>query len=229
MQASFFQQVADSLSVERLDAYATDKPGHCITLARYLWNMALCESLYSPLQLCEVALRNAVHRRLTAIINREDWYDARSFTLTDWAADEVDKAKAKICKAKHPVTPGRVVAELHFGFWTSLFEDHYERNTPFLPRGIKAVFPRLPKEQHNRKQQKAMLEKIRTLRNRVFHHERISHWKDLEDQHADILRVIGWISPELQEMAQALDRFSEIRQQGLDPWIVKIRHHWPEA
>jgi len=229
MQASFFKQVADSLSVERLDAYASDKPGPCITLARYLWNVALCESLYSPLQLCEVALRNAVHRRLTAIMSREDWYDARSFTLTDWAACEVGNAKEKIRKARHTVTPGRVVAELHFGFWTSLFEDHYERNTPFLPRGIKAVFPWLPKEQHNRKQQKRTLEEIRTLRNRVFHHERIAHWRDLETRHADILSVIGWISPELQEMAVALDRFSEIRKQGLDPWIAKIRHHWPQA
>ena len=228
MQTSFFQQIASSLSVERLDSYATDHPGPCITLARYLWNMALCESLYSPLQLCEVALRNAVHRHLTAIFNRKDWYDAPGFIMTQWAQGEVVKAKDKIQKARHTVTPGRVVAELQFGFWTSLFEDHYERNTPFLPGGIKAVFPRLPKKEHNRKHQKRTLEDIRALRNRVFHHERIAHWKDLETRHADILRVIGWISPELAEMAQALDRFSEIREQGLDPWIAKIRHHWPQ-
>ena len=36
----------------------------CATLARYLLNMALCESLYSPLQLCEIALRNAMNEEL---------------------------------------------------------------------------------------------------------------------------------------------------------------------
>jgi hypothetical protein len=63
MQDDFFEHLASSLSVERLSSYrARDGADECTTLARYLWNLAVCESLYSPIQLCEVSLRNTLHR-----------------------------------------------------------------------------------------------------------------------------------------------------------------------
>ena len=228
MQEEFFKSIKIALSTERLDAYGADQPEPSVVLARYLWNMALCESLYSPLQLCEIALRNSIHRQLSGLFGREDWFDDARFTLTPFAANAVQKAKDKIMTARKPLTSGRVISELQFGFWTSLFEYHYERDTSFLPGAIKGVFPRLPKSLHHRRDRKSDLEQIRALRNRVFHHERIIHWKDLDEQHAAILRVIGWISPELHEMAGVMDRFTAIRQQGLEPWIEKIRHHWPQ-
>ena len=42
--------------------------------------------------------------------------------------------------------------------------------------------------------------------------------------------LIGYLeaSPELQQMALALDRFTPLRQEGLAPWLDKIRHHWPK-
>lgn len=226
VQAAFFERVAHTLSVERLESYGADAASPTVTLARYLLNLALCEALYSPLQLCEVALRNSLHRHLTARLAREDWYDAAGFSLTEWGQMEVAKAKGKIAAAHRPVTAGRVVAELQFGFWTSLFEAHYEQRSGFLPVGIRYVFPRLPKSQHNRKDLKRTLEEIRLLRNRVFHHERIVHWTDLDGRHRSILDVIGWVSPELFDMAVALDRFSGIRRDGLEPWVDKIRRHW---
>lgn len=227
VQAAFFQRVAGALSIERLESYGADGAGPTVALARYLLNLALCESLYSPLQLCEVALRNALHRHLSVRMARPDWYDAAGFPLTDWGRLEVDKAKDKILSAGHDVTPGRVVAELQFGFWTSLFEAHYEGRAGFLPSGIRFLFPKMTKSLHSRKGLKRTLEDIRLLRNRVFHHERIVHWTDLENRHRSILDVIGWISPELLDMATALDRFGAIRRQGLPPWIEKIQTHWP--
>lgn len=231
MQRSFYQQIETRFSTERLAAYAMPAagapPDPAVTLARYLLNMALCESLYSPLQLCEIALRNAIHQQLTRLMGRDDWFADPQFQLTLWAEEEVRKAKVKITKTRKPVTAGRVVAELQFGFWTSLFEAHYEQRTPFLPAGLKGVFPHLPKSLHHRKDRKHDLETIRTLRNRVFHHERIIHWKDLDAQHNLILQVIAWISPELRQMADALDRFHALRAGGLTPWLEKIALHWP--
>jgi hypothetical protein len=233
MNGTFYSKIQTGLSSERLEAYAVrtadsaDDP--TATLARYLLNMALCESLYSPLQLCEIALRNAIHHHLCSLMSREDWFDHSGFLLTPWAATEIAKAKTQTTKSKKSVTPGRVVAELNFGFWTSLFEDHYEKQTPFLPSAFKAVFPHMPKSLHKRKERKADLEKIRILRNRVFHHERIVHWKDLDAQHQLILAVISWISPELRQMADALDRFSSLRKSGLTPWLDKLRCHWPDS
>ena len=194
-------------------------------MGRYLWNIAVCESLYSPLQMCEVALRNAIHDAMTALCGADTWYDTAS--LTPWGYQQVGGAKHKIANVGKPVTPGRVVAELHLGFWTSMFEDHYERNSPFLPGGLKKVFPALVKSMHNRKFVKARLERVRQLRNRVFHHERVIHWKDLPQQHADIIEIISWIGPELAEMALKLDRFLETHKAGIDPWMAQLRNHWP--
>ena len=169
--------------------------------------------------MCEVGLRNAIHIELSRLNGRKDWYDSPSFPMTSWAQSEVANAKAKICGAKKIVTPGRVISEMTFGFWTSLFESHYEQRTHFLPSGIKGVFPYLPKSLHNRKDRKADLEEIRQLRNRVFHHERIIHWKDLDSRHQQIHDVLGWLNPSLRHMAQAVDRFTELRSAGLKPWI----------
>lgn len=224
MQRDFFARVEKAISSERLSVYASDGVDEKTAFARYLLNMALSQALYVPLQLCEVALRNAIHSYLVTVVRREDWFDEPSFRLTEWGASEVRKAKDKLARAQKPVTPGRVVAELQFGFWTSMFEAHYER-TPFLPRGIKGVFPYLPKSLHNRKDRKNDLEHIRNLRNRVFHHERLLHWRDLDQQHALLLRLIGWLNPTLHELAFRLDRFTLIRQAGLGPWRAILDPH----
>lgn len=229
MQAGFYSAIEAGLSPARLGAYGADHPGPCVVLARYLLNAALAESLYSPLQLCEVALRNSIHAELSRLWGRDDWYDDPRFVLLPWAASEVQNAKRKILKTKSAIRPGGVVAELSFGFWTSLFEPHYEINTPFLPGGIKRVFPFLPKSLHKRKDRKADLESIRLLRNRVFHHERIIHWTDLDAKHQLILDVLSWIHPELRQMAMVFDRYTEVRAAGLTPWIGRIRARWPAA
>ncbi len=161
-QADFYTKVISCLSIERMGSFGDITSESKTVLARYLLNIALCESLYSSLQFCEVALRNTIHSDLTKRFGSENWYDSPHFSLTPWAVAEITKAKDKINKSRKQLTPGKIVAELQFGFWTSFFEDHYERNTSFMPSGIKTVFPYLPKSQHNRKDIKAKLETIRS-------------------------------------------------------------------
>ena len=220
---AFFKEFQKAVSQERMAAY-TGEAGEgvtpeCLAMARYLLNMALCESLYAPLHFCEIGLRNAIHLELSSQNQRQDWYDSPHFALTPWAQTEVTRAKQKIMEDKKSVTPDRVISKLNFGFWTSLFESHYEQRTDFLPTGIKGVFPYMPKKLHRRKERKADLEKIRQLRNNVFHHERIIHWKDLDSRHQQIHDVLGWLNPSLRHMAQAVDRFTDLRSAGLKPWI----------
>ena len=89
-------------------------------------------------------------------------------------------------------------------------------------------FPHAPAaEQYLSKLDKRWLE-IRDLRNRVFHHERILHWRDLDVRHQAILEIIAWMSPELHDLANSLDRFVLIRKDGLNPWIANLQNHWPK-
>jgi hypothetical protein len=227
VNSAFFHQIESILHTERIDAYRHDGAAHDLTLARYMLNMALSESLYPTLQFAEIALRNAVHRELTARCGTDAWYDSPMARLTPWQQDKVVEAKAALARNRKPLTPGRIIAELTFGFWTGFFNNAHARTGigSFLSRN---AFPYAPApEQYQAKLDKRWLD-VRDLRNRVFHHERILHWKDLDRRQQAVLDMIAWMSPELHDFANALDRFALIRKDGLIPWIAKLESHWPK-
>lgn len=221
MQELSIDKIIEMLSIERIDAYKHDGATNKVALARYAWNIALCQALYPSLQLCEISLRNSIHFHLSKKYG-ETWFECADFVLTPWGQKQVQQAKEQLLRMSKPMTPGRIVAELQFGFWTHLLESHYEGRNGYLPAGIKGVFPKLPKSQHNRKKLKVQLDKIRSLRNRVFHHERILHWKDLEQQHDLILATIGNISSETQLLSQKLDTFKHVHSKGYQPFLEQI-------
>ena len=226
MNAAFFQKIEDILHTERIDVYRRDGADHKLTLARYALNMALSESLYPALQFAEIALRNAVHRELTVRCGTDSWYESQLARLTTWQQDKVDEAKLALRKRRKPLTSGRIVAELTFGFWTGFFNNSHAR-TGIGSYLAKNAFPHAPApEQYQAKLDKRWQD-VRDLRNRVFHHERILHWNDLDARHQAILEIICWMSPELHDLAKALDRFASLRRAGLKPWLGKLQRHWP--
>jgi hypothetical protein len=121
MNTVFFENLKPALAAERLEAYRQDQAEPHITLARYLWNMALCESLYSPLQMVEVGLRNALQRALENHFLTAQWYDKSACyeLLTKTQKSQISNAKENLQRLSKPVSPGRMVAELTFGFWTA--------------------------------------------------------------------------------------------------------------
>jgi Abi-like protein len=228
MNSAFYQYIENILHTERIDAYRQDKAAPVVTLARYMLNMALSESLYPALQFAEIALRNAVHRELTVRCGTDSWYDCSHARLTTWQQEKVAEAKVTLSRNRKPLTPGRIVAELTFGFWTGFFNNSHAR-TGIGSYLSKNAFPYAPaSEKYQAKLDKRWLE-IRDLRNRVFHHERILHWKDLDARHQDILEIIAWMSPELRELAVTLDRFRAVRRSGLNPWLEKLDRHWSDS
>jgi hypothetical protein len=226
MNVNFFQQVEAHIHPERLDAYRRDGVDDVTTLGRYLLNMALCESLYSPLQITEITLRNALHKSLSTKARSEFWMDRIS--LPYWQSEQIEAAKTRLHRQRKPLIPGRIVAELTFGFWVGFF------TRPHMTSGLayhiaKTSFAHAPKSERDIPDLSAKWQKVRDLRNRVFHHERTLHWQDLNDQHDNMLQLVGWMNPEMEEMARILDRFSQIRGDGLDPWLEKIQTHWPQS
>ena len=227
MNPAFFHQIETIIHTERIDAYRQDGAAHDVTLARYMLNMALSESLYPALQFSEIALRNAVHRELSARCGTDAWVDSPLAQLTPWQQDKVAEAKTALARNRKPLTPGRIVAELTFGFWTGFFNNAHARTGigSFLSRN---AFPHAPSTEQYQARLDRRWQDIRDLRNRVFHHERILHWRDLDRRHQAILEIIAWMSPELHDFAKALDRFTSIRSDGLNPWIAKLQNQWPK-
>ena len=226
MNPVFSQQVESILAPERMDVYRQDGAAPATTLARYLLNMALCESLYSPLQFAEIALRNAIHSSLTARFGTASWYDIVP-ALPAWQQKQLGEARQKLQTHGKPVTPGRMVAELQFGFWTGFFNKSHG-GTGLGHALASQAFAHAPRPERDMKKLDARWKRIRDLRNRVFHHERIIHWTDLDAQHAAILEIVGWMNPPLRDFARVLDRYAAIRQAGLPPWLEKLHGHWPD-
>jgi hypothetical protein len=228
----FVARLTRAVSEERLDAYRQDGVDAPTAWGRYLWNLALCEALYPSLQLVEIALRNALHHTLHAHTGQAAWYDCPVLLLGPKETANLTAAREELRRAEKAETPGGMVAELSFGFWTGLFEVRYEHPRHGLsllwPGLLRRVMPRLPKQIDGRhgNQRHAIygrLTRIRKLRNRVFHHERILHWTDLDRQHASIVETIAWISPELQSLAPIADRFPHVYATGAAPYIANAR------
>ena len=227
MKPENFEKIRQTISPARLEAYRENEETDLRVLARYMWNMALCESIYPPLQVLEVSLRNSLHKTITEHFGRENWYDPPS-PLHPKEARRIVGAKNALTRDKKPHDPNRIVAELNLGFWTSLFDVRYEHNQILWPKLMKKVFPYLPKYLRTRRNVSSRFTDIRRLRNRVFHHERILHWKDLARKHADMIDAIGWNSPDLQKLVRKTSRFLEIHEGGIARWEDMIEGIWPE-
>ena len=122
MQVNFSDQLRRAISHERLDAYCQHGSSNddAELFAHYAWNMALSESLYTPLQCLEVSLRNSVHDAATAHFKTDIWFDLPGL-LSSQEMNKVQEAKNTLVKSKKPLDAGRIIPELTFGFWTSLF------------------------------------------------------------------------------------------------------------
>ena len=70
-----YSRVKTAISASRLEVYRLVGDGDLEVLAKYLWNVALCESFYPTLQTLEVGLRNRLHGVLTIHHRTEYWFD----------------------------------------------------------------------------------------------------------------------------------------------------------
>jgi hypothetical protein len=170
----------------------------------YERNTELSEALYAVLQGLEVALRNSIHSVMTAHHGRDDWYD--HVVLRDVERGRIADARVMIQQSGKPVTSGKMVAELTFGFWVALTAKDYATSLwiPYLHR----AFPqkRLAHGVVHRR-----LNNIRKLRNRVAHHECILD-RNLENDYVEIVETIGWICKDTALWVRETTRFEKAFQ-----------------
>lgn len=214
MQNLLSDDILQALSEARLSTYIKSRECQIISdpLATYYWNVQLSEALYPALQALEVVLRNALHNALFHDFRTENWIDLPFLYPKEQEA--IRQAKTSLLKQKKPLEINRIVAELHFGFWTSLFDVRYEHKQTIWPRLLINIFPNIPKPLRTRQYLSKQLNRIRRLRNRVFHYEPIWHWHDLKQQHQSIIFLLNWLSPAVAKHIRKLDRFLEVYDQN---------------
>ncbi len=220
------RSLKSALSEERLHAYAiAGDADELDAVARYIWNLALCCAMQPALHVLEVTLRNHLFQASLKIVDESKltfqnvncWLDARPTLLEVAEAESVEDAKMLLGRAKKPLTPGRLISKLAFGFWVSLCKRPYEQGRgggPALwPALAKTGFHFLAAKDRTRAHVFHRLEGIRDLRNRVSHHEPI--WdRDLVKAHNEVLDALSWMNLGLATALRAASPLDEIVRQG---------------
>ena len=205
--------IEDWLSTPRFGVYLAATSGdRDRALALYEWNARAAAAFHHDLGHLEVALRNAYDRALRhrdASQNRHWVFDpSRHFPVAEERAkngavvDANDKPRSQIesairsarrdTKRGASTPPGKVVAELQFGFWRylTIARRHDSLWIPYLRTAFRAGT--------DRRNVDMPVGRLHLLRNRVAHNEPLTRL-DLPARHADVLTVAGLLSPALHD------------------------------
>jgi hypothetical protein len=191
----------DTISRARLSPYVQAAKGDlALAISLYEYNTLLSQGLYGVLQPLEIAFRNSLHRILGQGIGL-DWY--KRAPLRTAALESINEAEKKILRRSETVTPGRIVGELNFGFWTFLISSEYEKDL-WVPHLHKA-FPHLYKP--DREKVFRRFKAIKGLRNEIAHHDPILA-RNLDQDYANIIESLDWICPTTAAWVQSINIFT---------------------
>jgi hypothetical protein len=200
--AQLLTRVEKALSTERLSPYLREVGGDlAVAIKMYEWNTVISAAFWADITDLEVLVRNAMHDQLTEWSVREYgescWYLNPGGILTRRRILDIAAARTRIAHSDPPKTetPGRVVAELRFGFWRYLLASSYERTLwrTCLRKGFPGQGSRGPL--HHK------LTGLHNCRNRIAHHEAI-YRQPLLQLHKDLLTIIEWIDPMLRQWVE---------------------------
>jgi len=207
----FFDKLERVVSKPRFDSYKKNVSTNREALGRYIWNTSICESLYPSFQILEVGFRNAVHHEIAKSAKDQNWLINELSFLYEDEKEAIKSSKKSLMQRTGPITEDFLIAEMSFGFWTSLLDARYET---MWHKIIAEVFPNMPRAIRTRGEASKLMNTVRRLRNAALHHHSIWHWKDLQTQHDQIHTLIGWLCSSIAKMAQRTDRFPEVYNLG---------------
>ena len=199
------EEIYSCLSEQRMGKYLY--PG-VEPIDLYNWNIALSEALYPLLHTIEIAMRNRLHIEIGVLLADQKWLLNRNEQILErlnehWQ-QKIDHYIRDLRK-KGKLDEGHLVAELSFGFWTALLSGPFEYRKLLWPQLKGTVFPNAHGFTIDKIRKR--FDKIRSLRNRIFHYGSIWHWNNLAEQHDALIEAIKWINPALLHLIQ-VDRFN---------------------
>ena len=194
-----------------LDRYRGNRAA---ALRLYTWNLAVSSALWGPINVVEVAVRNALHDRLVERTGRSDWWNEASVRLCRNEEEAVEIARATLVNRGTPEpTSDQIVAATSFGLWVGLTSDGIPRDrvysyetTLWQPR-LQHAFPH--RGDRRRKYIHSKLDGIRVLRNRIAHHEPI-HRSPLPALYEDLVEIAGMIHADAREYIETYSRAAEV-------------------
>jgi hypothetical protein len=171
--------IKDALSASRVGTYesATSAvPNLDGALALYLWNAQVSAAFMPPLHICEVVVRNAVADALQTVYGHQwPWDPTFEQSLPNPPKGKGYNARRDLIATRmKEATTGKVIPELKFVFWQKMFTGRFDGR--LWNTHMRAVLPHLDQVmtvQQLRRLIHDELEQLRSLRNRIAHHEPI--------------------------------------------------------
>jgi Abi-like protein len=157
----------------------------------YSYNTELSKTLYSTLQMWEVALRNRLNSFLCWKFHA-GWPHDQKRALRQLTSSERRRVTESISRQQQlrnikNVPIGAIVADLSAGFWVALLNSSYD--IPFSWRyNLGRIFP--GDTGLTRETASGLCNSLLDLRNRVAHHEPIYHLP-LSDRRNDLTKLLG--------------------------------------
>ena len=192
-------------SEERLKPYYKRLTDHNEAINLYKVNIQLSESFYTSLSVLEITLRNAIHQSCKRHFKDDYWFKNK---LPKDLVAYVTDTENKILSAHKIPTSDRIVSELTFGFWTTLFNRKYASH---LWKPLHQIFIHTPPTLRQRSEISPRLNTIRAFRNRVYHYEPIC-WSltILQERHDTILEILNWLDSDIVYWLADINRLPEL-------------------
>ncbi|MGB3556647.1 MAG: hypothetical protein WBA25_18625, partial [Jannaschia sp.] len=164
-------------------------------IALYCWNTEIAAALYTPLQFAEITVRNGAAEAIERVFG-SDWHQNMAFRNGIRAKVGRYRMRGDLeALARRHKTAGAVVAELKFAFWQHLFVSTQDGR--LWSHHLRNVFPAIPAVLSDGQARETIhdhIQTVRTLRNRIAHHEPIIS----RDRTADLRAartLIDWRRP----------------------------------
>lgn len=235
MVAQYVADLTREVSPPRLVKYRPAGGSDLDMAVNYLWNMTLAEALHPSLSALEIGVRNGIPNAMTDQFGTDPWFHHPHFTGNRNLGGEINRAINRLGGPASRPAAGRIVAELHFSYWTTLLSGYYHRLlwNPNRAALLRTVFPHLTGSDFQRHLIHGRYNMIRIFRNRVMHHEPLLYGFTLPGQptvaldtmHDDIVEAIGWVSPRLQTSLALIDRFPHVHTHGRATIAATLRQH----
>lgn len=212
-----YEKLEEFVSKARLDRYLVSCQNSKDRAKKlYEANLMIAEAFYPIMNLLETFLRNSINDKLSVyfgdsawIINQKNRFmDDPSLGPKYWLKSQVISAENN---TRGTITPGKIVSEQTFGFWTSLFEPrHYK----LIGGYVIHCFPNKP-SQINRVDLAKALKDIREFRNRIYHNEAIcfnnitidfSHPLNIK---TEIYNILDWMDTDLKDYVMQFDKVND--------------------
>lgn len=192
------RELPEAISLPRFATYLRARNNDRVAALRlYCWNMEVSAAFMSPLQMCEVSVRNGIVEAIEAVHGAAwPWSNGflRSLPVPRVAGHYDPASNLRFVAAQFP-TVGKVVAELNLAFWEKmmtrgqdqrLWAPHFVRVFPGVPAGLPIPVARNQAHQS--------LFEIRKVRNRIAHHEPIFA-RNLREDYGRMRELIAWRRP----------------------------------